>query len=288
MYNRFSINIKEINMQNENEERKDRDERDEGREDDEHKDGDEKKEKINLTPASVVVKEKNNEARTWKLVTILLAVVILGLGGFIVWDKTANSSNIRSTTGSSKNKTSGKDSEKEGDKKEDDKVAVKRDGYMRQWQFGNFYVTSKGEVYFDFFVPSNSPIQFKLNEKGMPAERGNYTFTKDDIANFWTVNEDDNSMTVNAYKIKIDSKIVGVTDMGWGQNAITYDYGLISEDGNLSILSVHISGDITLDENVGGYENVAYTAITEGSDESVTTIFFRDGTYKIVKSREEL
>ena len=244
---------------------------------------DEKKpeKKLNLTPASVVMKDLSE--KPFKLLSVVLALIILVLGVYIVVDKTSSSSR-RQTAGSSQ--SSQKDKGEGGEENEGENIASKREGYIRQWEFGNFYVTSAGEVYFDFFIPGNSNIQFVLNEKNMPAERDIFTIKKDQIANFWSMDTDD--MVIDGYKLKLNSKIVSVTDMGWGQSVTSYDFGLISEDGELSVLSINISGEVTLKESVGDYANVAYTAVSQGADGAMTTIFFRDGSYKNILEREKL
>lgn len=248
---------------------------------DEKKDEKKPEKKLNLTPASVVMKDLSE--KPFKLLSVVLALIILVLGVYIVVDKTSGSSR-RQIAGSSQ--SSQKDKEEGGEENEGENIASKREGYIRQWEFGNFYVTSAGEVYFDFFIPGNSNIQFVLNEKNMPAERDIFTIKKDQIANFWSIDTDD--MVIDGYKLKLNSKIVSVTDMGWGQSVTSYDFGLISEDGELSVLSINISGEVTLKENVGDYANVAYTAVSQGADGAMTTIFFRDGSYKNILEREKL
>lgn len=248
---------------------------------DEKKDEKKPEKKLNLTPASVVMKDLSE--KPFKLLSVVLALIILVLGVYIVVDKTSGPSR-RQAAGSSQ--SSQKDKEEGGEENEGENIASKREGYIRQWEFGNFYVTSAGEVYFDFFIPGNSNIQFVLNEKNMPAERDIFTIKKDQIANFWSMDTDD--MIIDGYKLKLNSKIVSVTDMGWGQSVTSYDFGLISEDGELSVLSINISGEVTLKENVGDYVNVAYTAVSQGADGAMTTIFFRDGTYKNILEREKL
>ena len=248
---------------------------------DEKKDEKKPEKKLNLTPASVVMKDLSE--KPFKLLSVVLALIILVLGVYIVVDKTSGSSR-RQTASSSQ--SSQKDKGEGGEENEGENIASKREGYIRQWEFGNFYVTSAGEVYFDFFIPGNSNIQFVLNEKNMPAERDIFTIKKDQIANFWSIDTDD--MVIDGYKLKLNSKIVSVTDMGWGQSVTSYDFGLISEDGELSVLSINISGEVTLKENVGDYANVAYTAVSQGADGAMTTIFFRDGTYKNILEREKL
>ena len=248
---------------------------------DEKKDEKKPEKKLNLTPASVVMKDLSE--KPFKLLSVVLALIILVLGVYIVVDKTSDSSR-RQTAGSSQ--SSQKDKGEGGEENEGENIASKREGYIRQWEFGNFYVTSAGEVYFDFFIPGNSNIQFVLNEKNMPAERDIFTIKKDQIANFWSIDTDD--MVIDGYKLKLNSKIVSVTDMGWGQSVTSYDFGLISEDGELSVLSINISGEVTLKENVGDYANVAYTAVSQGADGAMTTIFFRDGSYKNILEREKL
>ena len=248
---------------------------------DEKKDEKKPEKKLNLTPASVVMKDLSE--KPFKLLSVVLALIILVLGAYIVVDKTSGSLR-RQTAGSSQ--SSQKDKGEGGEENEGENIASKREGYIRQWEFGNFYVTSAGEVYFDFFIPGNSNIQFVLNEKNMPAERDIFTIKKDQIANFWSIDTDD--MVIDGYKLKLNSKIVSVTDMGWGQSVTSYDFGLISEDGELSVLSINISGEVTLKENVGDYANVAYTAVSQGADGAMTTIFFRDGSYKNILEREKL
>lgn len=248
---------------------------------DEKKDEKKPEKKLNLTPASVVMKDLSE--KPFKLLSVVLALIILVLGVYIVVDKTSSPSR-RQTAGSSQ--SSQKDKGEGGEENEGENIASKREGYIRQWEFGNFYVTSAGEVYFDFFIPGNSNIQFVLNEKNMPAERDIFTIKKDQIANFWSIDTDD--MVIDGYKLKLNSKIVSVTDMGWGQSVTSYDFGLISEDGELSVLSINISGEVTLKENVGDYANVAYTAVSQGADGAMTTIFFRDGSYKNILEREKL
>lgn len=248
---------------------------------DEKKDEKKPEKKLNLTPASVVMKDLSE--KPFKLLSVVLALIILVLGVYIVVDKTSGSSR-RQIAGSSQ--SSQKDKGEGGEENEGENIASKREGYIRQWEFGNFYVTSAGEVYFDFFIPGNSNIQFVLNEKNMPAERDIFTIKKDQIANFWSIDTDD--MVIDGYKLKLNSKIVSVTDMGWGQSVTSYDFGLISEDGELSVLSINISGEVTLKENVGDYANVAYTAVSQGADGAMTTIFFRDGSYKNILEREKL
>ena len=248
---------------------------------DEKKDEKKPEKKLNLTPASVVMKDLSE--KPFKLLSVVLALIILVLGVYIVVDKTSSSSR-RQTAGSSQ--SSQKDKGEGGEENEGENIASKREGYIRQWEFGNFYVTSAGEVYFDFFIPGNSNIQFVLNEKNMPAERDIFTIKKDQIANFWSMDTDD--MIIDGYKLKLNNKIVSVTDMGWGQSVTSYDFGLISEDGELSVLSINISGEVTLKENVGDYANVAYTAVSQGADGAMTTIFFRDGSYKNILEREKL
>lgn len=248
---------------------------------DEKKDEKKPEKKLNLTPASVVMKDLSE--KPFKLLSLVLALIILVLGVYIVVDKTSGPSRHQTADSS---QSSQKDKEEGGEENEGENIASKREGYMRQWEFGNFYVTSAGEVYFDFFIPGNSNIQFVLNEKNMPAERDIFTIKKDQIANFWSMDTDD--MVIDGYKLKLNSKIVSVTDMGWGQSVTSYDFGLISEDGELSVLSINISGEVTLKENVGDYANVAYTAVSQGADGAMTTIFFRDGTYKNILEREKL
>ena len=248
---------------------------------DEKKDEKKPEKKLNLTPASVVMKDLSE--KPFKLLSVVLALIILVLGVYIVVDKTSGSSR-RQIAGSSQ--SSQKDKGEGGAENEGENIASKREGYIRQWEFGNFYVTSAGEVYFDFFIPGNSNIQFVLNEKNMPAERDIFTIKKDQIANFWSMDTDD--MIIDGYKLKLNNKIVSVTDMGWGQSVTSYDFGLISEDGELSVLSINISGEVTLKESVGDYANVAYTAVSQGADGAMTTIFFRDGSYKNILEREKL
>ena len=248
---------------------------------DEKKDEKKPEKKLNLTPASVVMKDLSE--KPFKLLSVVLALIILVLGVYIVVDKTSGSSR-RQTASSSQ--SSQKDKGEGGEENEGENIASKREGYIRQGEFGNCYVTSAGEVYFDFFITGNSNIQFVLNEKNMPAERDIFTIKKDQIANFWSIDTDD--MVIDGYKLKLNSKIVSVTDMGWGQSVTSYDFGLISEDGELSVLSINISGEVTLKENVGDYVNVAYTAVSQGADGAMTTIFFRDGTYKNILEREKL
>ncbi len=218
--------------------------------------------KANLTPASMVVQKPQNNTLI-KVLAIVFAVTSLGLGGFIAYDKIL-AEKPKCTTNNSTPAV---------------EPMAENKGYVYNWGYGNFYIAADGAVYFDFDIPANSYLQFELDETDMPAEKGNYVLTEDMVAEFYPVG--DEQFKIDGYKLELSKPVVNVSEMGWGQALTTFNFALVADDGTMGMLVIDpLTGKVTLEENIAGLENVSHTAVTNSGDGVITTLFFRDGTYK--------
>lgn len=216
--------------------------------------------RANLTPASMVV-QKPKKDNSLKIAVIVLAVISLGLGGFLAYDKLIVGDPKCNTAGSSLAAGS---------------TIAEGKGYVRSWTFGSFYVSAEGSVFFTTDSINAVEASFEIDLTDFPGDKGVFDRTEALFPEYKS-NLDDN--VIDGYKLNTSKPIVAVGDMGWGAELASYDFSLIANDGTISLLSIALDGKVSLVEDVVGYENVAYTERTLDDDGFTTTVFYRDGSH---------
>ena len=236
--------------------------------------------------------EKKRGGHTAALLAILFAVVAIGAGGYIVYDKIIAPQEKTNCQVASQEATETDEEEKN--------VEVNRIGFTLYAAPGTFYVTKKGEVYLE---PQTAPFRLGESEVDyyfrssdydvakLPGKFDKYTITTNDIDGFSTVvdGKDVTELTFQGYKLDFEniSSIDGA--FNFGQHGISgFNYAFIGADGSLSWIEFTPSyGNNSLaGANVvkdTGYKNVANVVGSEaatgflGAAKSMR-IVFKDGS----------
>ena len=239
--------------------------------------------------------EKKRGGHTAALLAILFAVVAVGAGGYIVYDKVIAPQ--EKTNCQVASQETPKDDEKDQD------AEISRIGFILRAAPGTFYVTKKGEVYLE---PRTAPYHMGDDENGvdyyfrssdydktkLPGKFDKYTITANDIDGFSTVvdGKDVTELTFEGYKLDFEniSSIDGA--FNFGQQSISgFNYAFIGADGSMGWIEFtpgYGSSNALAKANVvkdTGYKNVANVVGNEAATGFLSTardarIVFKDGS----------
>ena len=234
-----------------------------------------------VKPADQVPLPQKKANPTTGILCVVFALIALGLGGYIIYDKT-----LVKTPGGAKCIMAAEEKEKSGEKSAADLNVT---GFSAITSLGSIYVSKTGDVYLNPYMES-SKFSF-ANASGI-GTKGTYTFKGEDFGtNFYA--DDNNETSFEAYKIDV-SNIVAIGDAGSGNGNMQRSVLLIDASGNLNILSAmpkwsttknafeyeNIKGE--LQKNVEGYTNVASSYIVDEGSGMDTMLFLRDGSQKVL------
>lgn len=233
-----------------------------------------------VKPADQVPLPQKKANPTTGILCVVFALVALGLGGFIIYDK------MLVSAGAPKCVTAETEVKEETGEKSAADLNVT--GFSTVTSLGSIYVSKTGDVYLNPYMEGS---EFSFANASEIGTKGTYMFKGEDFGtNFYT---DGNEISLEAYRIDV-SNIVAIGDAGSGKGNTQRNILLIDASGNLNILSAmprwsttknafeyeNIKGE--LQKNVEGYTNVAGSYIVDEGSGMNTMLFLRDGGQMIL------
>ncbi|MBR3164249.1 hypothetical protein IKF15_03020 [Candidatus Saccharibacteria bacterium] len=229
-----------------------------------------------------------------KVACAVLAFCLAGLGGYVAYDKLVAKDVKTSSTGTTSVEAEEEVNEVDGG--ETAKVASgTRNGFAKDTDLGEFYVTKDGEVYFKAVEGSFSAgehiknLNMNFGATELIGEKGKYEIRVENIGDYFAWD----AKTVEAdYKLDVED-IVAIYDAGYGQNRVYWNYQLVDSQGRVHWLIVapgnYGSANVArakLFKNFGDYTDVKAVIETNGGDGFDAMLVFGDGTNKALSSDE--
>ena len=233
-----------------------------------------------VAPAPAPVKKGGGAA---KVFCVLFALIALGLGGYIVADKTILNDSTKKD-GDGGNVTNCKTEVDEDDKKE---IVGKKIGYEYVDDFyGAFYITKDGDVYFEpkkafGYSYDSDAIDWEISKTNNVMKKESVKIEISDLLNYGVTNGSDDPVEFEGYKIDLKN-IQIVAEVEFGQQKNNASTAFIDKDGSLSML---VSNNVF--ENDGKaefklfkdiYSNVASVGVSYMGTGYQTVVYFRDGS----------
>ena len=223
---------------------------------------------------------KCNRQKGWKVATVLLALVAVGLGVYLALDKTVLKDSAGKTGGEAKECVA---AGVEGDAKE---IATGGNGYVYRPEYhGVFYVTKEGDVYYQpakSFYDGVENVALTIKDAGNIGTKGKYTLKYDDFETWYEMSDNDGTFTFDGYKLDL-SNIVIVTEAQYGHQKVAATTIFIDKEGNLSTLvstNLFTKDGITYKLYKNIESNVRSVSRTIGGNEVTTVIHYMDGSTK--------
>ncbi len=237
-------------------------------------------------PSAMQQSAKTKSNKGLAVACCVLAVAVLALGGFVIYDKVIRKDSVGSNSQTSKCVTY-EDTEEESGAGESNAIeAGKTEGFVVDLTAaGQIYVTKKGDVY---YVPDShsdyeglKKINF-ANQKGQEniptAKKGSYKLDSKEISNFEPIN-DGEDFVVDGYKIEGLSDVVSVSELGYGQQPIISHVAFVDTKGEVVFLNVNlVSGRSSFAYNSANKNISHFQTVNMGSGVGAI-VHYRDGSY---------
>ena len=214
-----------------------------------------------------------------KIACVVLAIMTLGLGTYLILDKTVLKQD--SDNGTKKCVTTS-----------NEKTSTENIGFVYDTSpigtyvdYGKYIVTKDGNLYFE----PNSEISWSESESTEKTSylvndetgtKGKFTFEQDDIG-YEVSGALDAPITIDGYKLNV-SNVQSVMEVGHGQQKVGILLAIIDKDGNLSILKTKDefgeNVELVLEKNVE--KNVASVGTAYAWSYRYAVVYFRDGGSK--------
>lgn len=238
-----------------------------------------KEEQQTATSAIEKPAESSSGCGGLKIACVALAIMTLGLGTYLILDKTVLKQD--SDNGTKKCVTTS-----------NEKTATENIGFVYDTSpigtyvdYGKYIVTKDGNLYFE----PNSEISWSESESAEKTSylvndetgtKGKFTFEQDDIG-YEVSGALDTPITIDGYKLNV-SNVQSVMEVGHGQQKVGILLAIIDKDGNLSILKTKDgfgeNVELVLEKNVE--KNVASVGTAYAWSYRYAVVYFRDGGSK--------
>jgi hypothetical protein len=262
-----------------------------------------------VKPASSIPLPKEKASPAIKILCVIFALVALGLGGFIVYDKlVTKDGDVRECTEAADEPGEIAEGDGEGDDEGDEDVDggdvkdTSAKGFAKYAEYGNYYVTKNGDVYLEpmegtIHVGSLTinNIAFDKNEKF--GKYGTYTITNKDLVGYNfaidSFESSNSSITIKGFKLDL-TNVVSMYEPVFGQSWNGWDMAFIDKSGKLSWL--YIMPDFLtntnavktkLTKNVKGYTDAVSIMEAWQPDGRTVIVVTKDGGH-IEMSLDEL
>ena len=212
-----------------------------------------------------------------KIACVVLAIMTLGLGTYLILDKTVLKQS--SDNGTKKCVTTS-----------NEKTATENIGFVYDTSpigtyvdYGKYIVTKDGNLYFEpnseiSWSESTEKTSYLVNDE--TGTKGKFTFEQDDIG-YEVSGALDAPITIDGYKLNV-SNVQSVMEVGHGQQKVGILLAIIDKDGNLSILKTKggfgENVELVLEKNVE--KNVASVETAYAWSYRYAVVYFRDGGSK--------
>ena len=243
-----------------------------------------------VKPAEQIPLPKERVSPTIKALCLFFAIIALGAGGYILYDKviakkeTTNCETIAEDSG--KKIESEEEQRDEGATAPKEKALGSYNGFVSSADSSDtFYVTSKGEAYFVLAKTSYGSKRNDLKNDSVLGERGNYTLSPKELNNFITIGDD--SVSFDGYKLPYDN-IVYANELRFGNGDISRYIVMIDKSNKFYAIALDNTGgtrdSIELTARVIGrineYDGAIATLETNEGSGIDNIVYFKDGSYK--------
>ena len=236
------------------------------------------KEQQTVTSAIEKSVESSSGCGGLKIACVALAIMTLGLGTYLILDKTVLARD--SDNGTNKCVTTS-----------NEKAATENIGFVYDTSpigtyidYGKYIVTKDGSLYFEpnseisWSEESTIKTSYLVNDE--TGTKGKFTFEQDDIG-YEVSGALDTPVTIDGYKLNV-SNVQSVIEIGHGQQKVGILLAIIDKDGNLSILKTKDgfgeNVELVLEKNVE--KNVASVGTAYAWSYRYAVVYFRDGGSK--------
>ena len=236
------------------------------------------------TPAqpTELPKQAKKSGKLAKILCVLCALIACGLGGYICYDKFVVKNDLTKTD--VVDCEDSVDGVKEGETEDVADVKPKLEGFVshESASYASYYVTSKGEVYFEtnmIYMGGEPAVEWHISNPSDIGEAGTFTLDMKELGDYSPYMHEGSTLEVKGYKLDLEN-IVYAEEAGFGQNKSELTDVFVDADGNMSILTTKgaYTGTATakLEKNV--LKNVAGIKVVDGGEQAYTLVFFRDGS----------
>ncbi len=251
----------------------------------------EEKKEIELTQSDFEKTKKAEKVHSGtglKVACGALALAVLGLGGFIVYDKFFATQPEKTETSISTQKQA-----KSLDAEKQEQVTKNDNGFVTEYDsIGQFVVDGNGDVFFDpneEFPQQEHMEAFNMSfkDENVDGEKGVYSFNKEKL-NYHPTGDDGKEVEITGYKLKLKN-IISIVKVDIGQQAVDYKWLAIDQNGNAYLVIVKPGGMIGHDMSKSleakvrvrktKYENVVSASIINAGDSVSTVITDKNGSH---------
>ena len=223
---------------------------------------------------------------------VILAILVAGLAGYIVYDLATRSNSGDKTKCVTTSTEKGVDGEQENEQSEIADRPLTTSGYATT--MGYFVVTSNGEGYIsDRYLYESKKNTFKNLE--LLGEHGKYTFKSEEIGGHYYAPGAGESLTVEGYKLPFEN-VTYIQEMHFGNGNMSPYIAVISEDGKFNVVHLEIkNGDYDKAENkwhydyevhikkdIKEYRGAISTQEIDVGDGIDNVVFYRNGGHEVM------
>ncbi len=215
----------------------------------------------------------DNGFNKYKIATIVLAVVVIAMSGYIVVDKVNNS---KKESNNAELETESLVIENKNDNNDEARYAgMVLDSFVDA-DFGKIIISKEGDAYVIIGTQATTPLRTAYTYKNFPGTQGNFKFQYSDFDGYNGTPGESGQIDVNGHKLGLRN-IVSVARIDYGKQRSADVFAFIDADGNMSVLRLGWHGDAKLNKNV--MKNVAYTQVVSSGDGVITLVHYKNGSY---------
>ncbi len=237
-----------------------------------------------MKPADQVPLPQKKANPTTGILCVVFALVALGLGGYLIYDKVIAKDDKTNCAVADKN-----DEKKEnetnllGDKDTSFIYSPSVYGVF----YGTYFVTNEGDVYLNTdstYADYDSSVKWTPTMAKEAGEKGNFELKAADIRGGEIDVDGADSYKINGFKLNL-TNIRYLTEIMHGQQRVGVQTAFIDKDGNLSLLFAKDEGKypretLILKKNID--KNVVSVLPVYDDNGYNTMIFYRDGSSKLM------
>lgn len=213
------------------------------------------------------------------IVCVVLALVAVGLGAYLIIDKTGAGEKTKCAVSNSEKSSSGSDSS------ESVGFVYDTDPIGKYVDYGKYIITKDGDLYFapeskiTWYEDHSEKVSYSVDSE--VGAKGKFEFEPDDISYYTPPMKEGQKINFEGYKLNV-SNVQFVTELGFGQQKNGILVAIITKDGKMSILKTKEgfgeNSKLVIKKDVE--ENVANVGTAYHGTGMYAVVYYRDGSSK--------
>ena len=241
----------------------------------------------------VAAKPKEDKNATLKALCMFFAILALGVGGFILYDKViARKDEPKCVEALKKDEEKSEDGNAEEGQPEEEPASKMAGSVQIRGDYGYgpramYYFTSDGNVYARFY---HKWTPFKFKSADGIGEWGKYTIDSAKLGDWrpsQSITDDTEFVLEDAYKLDLKN-VMFSCEMLYGQAMVKAYEAFIDTKGNMSVLVIANESDMGYQGDSSDYarlyknieKDVMSVSVVEGSGYIYSLVHYRDGSQK--------